>query len=179
MMLFHAGIAALFAQLCLAIYADEAGVVDYHLQLLGLPSNQSTFFHPPVVGSKASLLYTLSNKSVLGAIKPKDGSVVWRQRLSQNITTLPGHLVAGDGQNTLLAAVGSKVTAWTAADGRFEWETSLPDGQVVDLQRIEIPGAKDTAASKDAVVVVAGKHTVVYRLDAATGAVRWSYEVAR
>ena len=61
---------------------------------------------------------------MLGAINPKDGAVIWRQRLAdpaQNHTTA-GLLKAGEGGDTLITAIGSKVQAWDATDGRLVWE---------------------------------------------------------
>ena len=72
-----------FVALCvsssLAIFVDEVNDIDFHHALLGVPSPQSTFFHRPSSSSNASLLYTLSDRLVLGAVNPKDGSLVWRQ----------------------------------------------------------------------------------------------------
>ena len=116
--------AVLYASLCHAIFADEAYQTDSHHALLGLPQAHTTFFHRPSAESKASLLYTLSEKLVLGAINPKDGAVIWRQRLAdpaQNCTT-PGLLRAGEGGDTLISAVDGKVQAWDATDGRLAWE---------------------------------------------------------
>lgn len=163
-----------------AISIDEAGVVDHHLQLLGPPSNESTFFHPPVAGSKASLLYTLSDKSVLGAIKPKDGSVVWRQRLRPaKDASHRGKLVAGDEQDTVVTAVGTTITAWSAADGRFVWETKFAGQRISDLRRLEIPEGRTGSYAKDLVVIAKGKQTAVVRLNAETGSVLWRYEEQR
>jgi hypothetical protein len=64
-----------------AIIADGAYHIDYHLALLGIPRSGNTFFHQPSASSSASLLFTISEKGVLGAVNPKDGSLVWRQSL--------------------------------------------------------------------------------------------------
>ena len=130
-------IATLFyATLCHAIFADEAYQTDSHHALLGLPQAHTTFFHRPSAASKASLLYTLSEKLVLGAINPKDGAVIWRQRLADQAenNTAYGLLKAREGGDTLVSAVNGKVQAWDATDGRLVWEW---DGgyetKVVDL----------------------------------------------
>ena len=126
----------LYATLCHAIFADEAYQTDSHHALLGLPQAHTTFFHRPSAASKASLLYTLSEKLVLGAINPKDGAVIWRQRLADQAenNTAHGLLKAREGGDTLVSAVNGKVQAWDATDGRLVWEW---DGgyetKVVDL----------------------------------------------
>ncbi len=128
--------AVFYASLCHAIFADEAYQTDSHHALLGLPQAHTTFFHRPSAASKASLLYTLSERLVLGAINPKDGAVIWRQRLAdsaQNHKT-SGLLKAGEGGDTLISAVNGKVQAWDATDGRLVWEWDGGNGtKVVDV----------------------------------------------
>lgn len=165
-------IAALFyASLCYAIFADEAYQTDSHHALLGLPQAHTTFFHRPSAASKASLLYTLSEKLVLGAINPKDGAVIWRQRLADpaaNYTT-PGLLRAAEGGDTLLSAVGGKVQAWDATDGRLAWEWDGGDGtKVVDV-------ALSAESGKYVLVLSEGKASsfVVKNLAADTGETLW------
>lgn len=107
-----------------AVFADEAYQLDYHYPLLGIPQAHTTFFHHPSAGSKASLLYTLSQKYVLGAINPKDGAVVWRQRLGEGVSndTNSAFLSAADGENTIYSAFKDSVRAWDATDGRLVWD---------------------------------------------------------
>lgn len=167
-------IAALFyASLCHAIFADEAYQTDSHHALLGPPQAHTTFFHRPSAASKASLLYTLSEKLVLGAINPKDGAVIWRQRLADsahNYTT-PGLLTAGEGGDTLVSAVDGKVQAWDATDGRLVWEWDGGDGtKVVDVTL--------SAESGKYVLVLSegeGSGFVVRNLAADTGEVFWEF----
>src|SRR5579862_4536229 len=100
-----------------AVFADDAYHADYHHPLVGIPREHSTFFHRPQASSRASLLYTLSEKLVLGAVNPKDGVLVWRQLLKpfSNLTgPAEGFLRAGENENTVISAVGSLVSAWDA-----------------------------------------------------------------
>lgn len=163
--------AVLYASLCHAIFADEAYQTDSHHALLGLPQAHTTFFHRPSAASKASLLYTLSEKLVLGAINPKDGAVIWRQRLAdsaQNHTT-SGLLKAGEGGDTLISAVNGKVQAWDATDGRLVWEWDGGDEtKVVDAT----PSAED---GKYVLVLSEGEGSsfVVRNLAADTGEISW------
>lgn len=112
-----------------AIYADEVNHIDYHHALLGLPTAQSTFFLKPSTVSNASLLYTLSEKAILGATNPKDGSV-WRQNvssragpssLSTELGNADGLLRASDQINAVVSAVGNYLSSWTARDGKLIW----------------------------------------------------------
>ena len=163
--------ALLYASLCHAIFADEAYQTDSHHALLGLPQAHTTFFHRPSAASKASLLYTLSERLVLGAINPKDGAVIWRQRLADpavNYTTR-GLLRAVEGGDTLVSAVDGKVQAWDAADGRLAWEW---DGG----NRAKVVDVSLSAESGKHVLVLSegeGSGFVVNNLAAETGERLW------
>lgn len=110
---------------------------------------------------------------MLGAINPKDGAVIWRQRLADsahNYTT-PGLLTAGEGGDTLVSAVDGKVQAWDATDGRLVWEWDGGDGtKVVDVTL--------SAESGKYVLVLSegeGSGFVVRNLAADTGEVFWEF----
>lgn len=164
-------VALFYASFCHAIFADEAYQTDSHYALLGLPQAHTTFFYRPSAASKASLLYTLSERLVLGAINPKDGAVIWRQRLAdsaQNHTT-PGLLRAGEGGDTLISAVGGKAQSWDAADGRLVWEWNGGDGRkVVDVTPSAERGIHVLVLSEGE-----GSSFVVRCLAADTGEVFW------
>ena len=129
-MRFHAlfsGILLLVSQsyIASALFQDEAYHIDFHHALLGAPVPENTFFHRPSASSKGSLLYTLSEKLVLGAINPRDGSLVWRQDLAEgakNRTFVRGFLRAPNNTNVVVSAAGNIVRAWDATDGRMIWE---------------------------------------------------------
>lgn len=176
---FHA---ALALAACLApaaaIYEDDAYHIDFHYALLGLPKHEATFFQKPYAGSKASLLYSISQNQTIGAINPKDGALVWRQHAVSEPTG-KGHLRAGSDQDTVISAVGDRVTAWSASDGRLVWETSVEGSDVEDLEILEQEDGITNNEAKDAVVLVAGGSHGVKRLDGKTGRVKWTYEDTR
>ena len=160
-----------------AVFADEAYQTDYHHPLLGSPQAHTTFFHRPSAASKASLLYTLSEKHVLGAVNPKDGTIVWRQLLADqrsNVTAL-GFLRAGQGQDTVVSAVENDIQAWDAADGRLVWAwTGL--GQTKGLEVFE---AQDGGMDILQLCEEEGGFGVIRKLAAATGEVIWEHRDAR
>ncbi|KAI9683302.1 MAG: hypothetical protein M1822_006167 [Bathelium mastoideum] len=169
-------LALLFSQ-AFAVFVDDAYNVDYHLALLGLPRQQATFFHQPHYSSKASLLFTLSERNVLGAVNPKDGTLVWRQRLQPASSATAGFLRAGEDTDTVVTAVHGEVAAWSASDGRIAWKTALGDVPVLDLELLELPTGQERAEDgKDAAVLVGGTTSFVKRLNATTGRVKWEYE---
>jgi len=158
----------------IATYADEAYTNDFHHALLGTPQSHTTFFHRPSAASKASLLYTLSEKLVLGAINPKDGSVVWRQRLSaRNSSTGGGYLNAGEA-GTVIGAVHGEVQAWDAADGRLAWGWQ-GTGSVKGLEVLR-------GDAQSGVLVFSeeeNSRTVVRKLAADSGKVEWEHTEVR
>ena len=160
----------------LAVFADEAYHVDYHYALLGQPKEDTTFFHQPNPKSKASLIYTLSEKSVLGAINPRDGAVVWRQLLAGDVSKgNASFLRAGEDQDVVVGGVGDRVSAWSAAEGRLVWDHVVA-GQVEDVEVLELADGKENGV-KDAIVVASGDAPVVQRLDGESGAVKWQYQL--
>lgn len=168
-----------------AIYADEVNHIDYHHALLGLPTAQSTFFLKPSTVSNASLLYTLSEKAILGAVNPKDGSVVWRQNvssragpssLSTELGNADGLLRASDQINAVVSAVGNYLSSWTARDGKLIWENWYADEKVADLELLEMEDANAGGRSRDSVALFKGNTGVVRRIDGESGNVKWEFK---
>ncbi|GME28890.1 Quinonprotein alcohol dehydrogenase-like protein [Neofusicoccum parvum] len=161
----------------LAVFADDAYHVDYHYALLGAPQQHAAFFHQPRPDSKASLLYALSDKLVLGAVNPRDGAAVWRQPLSSSSTAVDGFLRAGENQDTVISAVEGQVAAWDAADGKLAWSSSFKGASVKDLEVLELADASAAASgTKDVVVLFGGSSSTARRLDGQTGEVKWEFE---
>ncbi|KAH6643810.1 hypothetical protein C7974DRAFT_6826 [Boeremia exigua] len=175
-MRFHA---ALSLAACLApvsaIFEDDAYHIDFHYALLGLPKHDGTFFQRPYGGSKASLLYSISENQTIGAINPKDGVLVWRQHPASEPRG-KGHLRAADEQDTVISAVGNRVAAWSSSDGRLVWETNVDGAVVEDLEILEQEDGITKDQAKDAIVLVSGTSHGVKRLDGKTGRVKWTYE---
>lgn len=174
--------AALSLAACLvpvsAIFEDDAYHIDFHYALLGLPKQDATFFQKPYGGSKASLLYSISENQTIGAINPKDGALVWRQH-PMSESHGKGHLRAADEQDTVVSAAGNRVTAWSSSDGRLVWETDVGGDIVEDLEILEQEDGITTDETKDTVVLVSGASHGVKRLDGKTGRVKWTHEDTR
>ncbi|RPA94002.1 DUF1620-domain-containing protein [Choiromyces venosus 120613-1] len=114
-----------------AVNKDEAYQNDWHIALIGASIPSSTFFHRPVLDAKASLIYTLTSRSILAAINPRDGSIVWRHLLGDG--TSQG--VSRKAEGAVIAAVDRDVKAFDAVDGKLIWETTFAE-KVKDLQVI-------------------------------------------
>lgn len=130
-----------------AVFYDEVGDIDYHHELIGVPQVETSFFHKPRKDDKASLLYSLSDVGVVGAVNPSNGAVVWRQFLTGNITNGGGHLRAAEGEDWVVSAYGNTVQAWNAMSGRSVWWTDFT-GDIRDLEVMELTenGRKDVLA---------------------------------
>ncbi|KAI1140685.1 DUF1620-domain-containing protein [Hypoxylon sp. FL0543] len=156
-----------------AVFKDEVDHIDYHHELLGVPQRETTFFHRPRPQEKASLLYTLSDLGVLGAVNPGNGGVVWRQLLSPNITGGDGggHLRAGEDETWLASALGSAVHAWDAISGRNVWTLDFA-GAVKDLEIMEMTEGdrKDVLALHEE-----DGTTVARRIHGVEGRVVWEF----
>ncbi|KAJ9155292.1 ER membrane protein complex subunit 1 [Pleurostoma richardsiae] len=155
-----------------AVFQDEVGHIDYHYELLGVPQSETTFFHKPRREDKASLLYTLSDVGVLGAVNPSSGAVIWRQPVAGNITNGGGFLRAGEGESWLAGAYGSSVHAWDAVGGRNLWWVDFA-GEVKDLEIMELTEGN----RKDILVLFeeAGS-TILRRLHGTDGSVVWEFK---
>jgi ER membrane protein complex subunit 1 len=188
-----------------AIIADEAYHVDYHLALLGIPQSGTTFFHRPSASSSASLLYTISEKGVLGAVNPKDGSLVWRQYLAgplpkpnlaiQKVMKLPEEeqlkafsdnspskagLLAEEGSGFVVSYYGPTVSAWDAMNGKLVWQKLMPRGERIQGAQLLPSGRGTTPSSKvDVVVLYGAEEGVILRLDGSSGAVVWEHRDTR
>lgn len=160
----------------LAIYRDEVDHIDFHHALLGAPSSHSTFFLKPSSSSNASLLYTLSEKTLLGAVNPRDGSLVWRQNVSRSaVPAESGILRASDGTNAIVSAVGDYISSWSALDGKLIWESWFFDESIADLELLELEDAATPSAAKDTIALFGGKTGAVRRLDGELGKAKWEH----
>lgn len=159
-----------------AIFSDDAFVVDYHHPLVGIPQSHATFFHKPQSASNASLLYTLSDKHVLGAINPKDGNVLWRQVLELEEKEYQSYLVAGERDGQIVTGHGETVSSWDALDGRLRWDHRIEAGSIVNGLQL-VPLVDSIGTDVQDVVVVAGKEAgyTVERLAGDGTGPRWSY----
>lgn len=172
---------AVFAQCVYSIFTDEAFQIDYHHALLGIPLSNATFFHKPQSTSNASLLYTLSEKGILGAINPKDGTVLWRQDLNLNNATSPeaGSVAVGDQDGQITTGHGNKVQCWDALDGKLKWEYSAGVTILVKALQLVPRSGSATESAQDVIVSVAvpGETGLsVIRLSGDNGDQKWSYK---
>ncbi|KAI4146334.1 MAG: hypothetical protein LQ341_002118 [Variospora aurantia] len=150
-----------------ATFADDAYHIDFHHVLLGIPQPRATFLHRPSATSKASLLYTLSNRSVLGAVNPRDGSVVWRQQLGAG----NGLLRPVFGESIIISVVNRTVQAWDAAEGRLVWDWTSPD----EITNLEISQYGGGGQGIYILTQGEGAKATVRKLSEHSGVLEWEY----
>lgn len=180
------------------VFVDEAYRSDYHQALLGIPRSDNTFFSRPTASTNASLLYTLSDKDVLGAVNPKDGSLVWRQPLSSQFALsqiaggasqstyakqqrtarensgIPSGILKDEGGSIVWAYHGSTVLAFDAAGGKLLWRKFLPTHEhIIGAQLVLSANSVRENNLADLVVLYQNEGTVLARLDGSTGSIMW------
>ncbi|KAF2733784.1 DUF1620-domain-containing protein [Polyplosphaeria fusca] len=155
-----------------AIFEDDAYHIDFHHALIGLPK-RGINFQKPYAASKASLLYAVSHEGAIGAINPRDGELVWRQIASSGLNAT-GLLRTGEDQDTVVSALGNHVAAWSAADGRIVWETSVDGATVEDLELLEQEDGITNSDAKDVLTLLSDQG--LKRLDGKTGREKWTFQ---
>ncbi|KAL8962986.1 MAG: hypothetical protein Q9193_000688 [Seirophora villosa] len=150
-----------------ATFADDAYHVDFHHVLLGAPQPRATFLHRPSAATKASLLYTLSNRSVLGAVNPRDGLVVWRQQLGNG----NGLLKPVFGDNIIVSAINRTVQAWDAVEGRLVWDWTSHE----EIKTLEV--SQSDGGGRGVYILTQGARSgaSVRKLSAHSGALVWEF----
>jgi ER membrane protein complex subunit 1 len=138
-----------------AIFSDDAFVVDYHHALVGTPQSHATLFHKPQSSSNASLIYTISDKHVLAAINPKDGTVLWRQVLESELKYEHSYLAVGERDGQIVSGYGTTISSWDALDGKLRWQYDVEAGAVVKGLQL-VPTADSINTEAQDVVAVAG-----------------------
>ena len=171
----------------LAIFSDDAYHIDYHQALLGIPQAQNTFLLRPQASSSASLLYTISTKAVLGAVNPKDGSLVWRHALAGEPVAngTSARLVAAEGDGKVISSFGPYVSAWDALNGRLVWtEAVASNSHVLGLEIVPSPDRGSSVKTADVIVLAADEHatgssTTITKLAGNDGRSIWEYSDER
>lgn len=125
------------------------------------------------------MLFTLTDKSLFGAVNPKDGSIVWRQQL-HSVSNSSNAVLRAGGDNVLATAAGSQVATWQASDGRLIWSHDYGQDVVVkDAIFLGVKGEGSAIGSQDILVLYQGASSGIERRDLETGEVKWQYTDAR
>ncbi|CAK5273724.1 unnamed protein product [Mycena citricolor] len=100
----------------LALQESDAGVIDWHKPLIGLPLAPPIFHHATVNGTTQSVLIVPTASNVLAALNATDGSVVWRHVFdaADGLATMR---VAGDAVAVLSGPGASNLRVFEALTG--------------------------------------------------------------
>lgn len=164
-----AGLLGLFASHVSAVYIDEANVIDWHHEQIGIVSDVITA-QLPTLGVPSILetlfgVYTESN--VLAVLNASDESLVWRRQFSGTIKSHTLTSLGDSAMEVLLSitqetngAVHSRVFQWDLSDGALVWELAL-EGEVTGITYDEGVGYLATG-------------NTVHSIDLKTGTIVWS-----
>ncbi|KAJ3048353.1 hypothetical protein HK097_010648 [Rhizophlyctis rosea] len=115
-----------------ALHADQAGIFDWHKQLIGTPKH--TYFGTSAKGR--STLFVATEKNVIASLSPKTGKAAWRQVLEpwEEILAFkegsagPLSFLGLFSVTGTEGADGVNLRLWDASNGFVQWErpTGLP-----------------------------------------------------
>ncbi|GBE86822.1 hypothetical protein SCP_1000640 [Sparassis crispa] len=161
-----------------ALHASEVGVVDWYKSFAGVPRigaiSTAPVFHRigGSNGSTQSLVLTATEKNVLAAISPVDGSLAWRYLFDQD-----EHVIGLKAHQDVVAAVsgsgGATLRLFDALTGDLRVEKRL---HRPDAGRLFEPETLGTAIAfeKDDVFVLSNGH-ILRRVDSKTGELKWCW----
>jgi outer membrane protein assembly factor BamB len=148
----------------LAIHKDQAGKYDWLKQHVGVIE------HVQVGADPQALIYVASTTNVLAALRPADGSLLWRKVFDEKDAINAMEIASGV---LVTLSSDSRIRAFGGDQGHLLWEVALPGG----------PGIGERAAiavvpgGSGALVVAARSGAVqAYALD--SGRKAWSTDVA-
>ncbi|KAI9058646.1 DUF1620-domain-containing protein [Trametes sanguinea] len=165
-----------------ALHASEAGVIDWHKALAGVPLVQSPAtapsFHRRAFdnGATRSLVLTATESNVLAALDPVDGSLEWRHVFDDD-----DHILAYRKSNDVVAALsgvgGAYLRLFDATDGALLLETRLhspESGRLFEPQDLGTAVAFGVGEQAQDVYVLTDGH-VLRCIDRSTGEVKWGW----
>ncbi|KAA1087540.1 hypothetical protein PGT21_033321 [Puccinia graminis f. sp. tritici] len=190
------GLLSIFTLISSLWSSSPSSEATWHLPLLGLPVAQSTrnpsqlrFFRHPnpkvrLTPRLPSLAITVTQKNILGAINPKNGTIVWRLLLPKNEPIIH---YAVDLNNRRVAVISGEnaiaVRLLSLSDGRLLWSRSLREGglkqkdglvgRVCDLV-FTTDQHSDHNNFPDLIVLSHQSHA--FRLSGHEGVIRWTWK---
>lgn len=121
------GVLGFLASQVVAVFTDEANVIDWHRVQIGLVTDILNFELPSEQGSTPCYaVYTESN--VLAVLNGTDQSLLWRRKLDESYGK---HFLSLVGKSSAVLAVntqdgqGSRVFNWDLQTGSLEFETGI------------------------------------------------------
>ncbi|TDL26922.1 DUF1620-domain-containing protein [Rickenella mellea] len=185
---------SLLALLCLlqttfALHESDAGVVDWHKPLIGVPLTGSLATAPVFHrvgshdpnGTTQSVILTATASNVLGALEPASGNLTWRHIYEPEDPVILFR-AREDIVVSLSGPGGSTFRSFDALTGQLISEKRLhrPDtGRLFEPanlgSHVAFPALKDDTGRKSTDVFVLTNGCELRRIDAMTGEVKWTW----
>ncbi|CAN0073703.1 unnamed protein product, partial [Heterosigma akashiwo] len=162
----------LLASLCwfesLALYPDQVGMYDWHLENIGVIQNV-------VFQSKDAFVST--EEGVVAALNVRTGDLKWRKVLEpedkiDGIALCKNHVVT-------LSKSGAYVRMWHAGEGTLLWDAATiatpPPLTLADVEGLTEPAPARLVVLPGAEEVMVLANNAVYFFHPATGALAWQW----
>ncbi|OBZ74558.1 ER membrane protein complex subunit 1 [Grifola frondosa] len=173
---------AVASSVTLALHSSEAGVIDWHKSLVGVPltGSHSTapLFHRTGVpnGPTQSVILAATENNVLAALSPVNGSLVWRHIFEDH-----DHVVAFRKHEDVVAAMsgpgGATLRVFDVMAGHLLLEKrlhTLESGRLFEPSTLGTAIEFGSSTSKNDMFVLTNGH-ILRRIDGSTGEIRWGW----
>ncbi|TFK50623.1 DUF1620-domain-containing protein [Heliocybe sulcata] len=172
--------------LACALHESEAGVVDWHKTLVGVPLAYSPSIAPAfhrvhdTANTTRSVILTATGNNVLAALNPVDGSVAWRHVFEPE-DPVTAFRRGEDTVAALSGPGGATLRSFNALTGTLLLETRLHDPSTGHLSEPVNVGTslalQATDSSHPDIIVLTNGHSV-RRIDGSTGGMKWGWTSA-
>ncbi|CAE6440307.1 unnamed protein product, partial [Rhizoctonia solani] len=169
-----------------ALEESEAGVVDWHKELVGVPLTDSTKALPAFIRSdpsspaKKTGMAVATKSNVLAVLNPgSTGNVVWRRRFDQSEGRILQYKTHRDALVSISGPGGSHIRLFEAFTGSLLWERQLhspPLGRLLEPANLGVDVTFWHELSDiDAYVLTNGNS--VSRLEGKSGNTVWNWSI--
>ncbi|CAG8630833.1 14657_t:CDS:10 [Funneliformis caledonium] len=160
-----------------SLYANQAGVIDWHHQYIGTP--KTSFFHKFV--SRGAYVLVASDRNVLASINVRSGNLDWRQVFDEN-----ENILAFKGYESVAISVSKRdhdyiVRSWESHSGFMLWENRIKDVGVMNsnpsIEDDDAPGVEVVFAADNLGVLALLEGTTVVNLNFTDGNQIWRSDI--
>lgn len=139
-------------------------------------------------GKAQTALFSVSETGVIGALNPRNGQIVWRQQLDEQVQ---GFWLDANQLIVVSGSSGEKIQAFEALTGFLSWSRQLlppGTGRLINDDRLKVTGVSQREAlpASDVIFipsisaprydnVVLNDGDTVRRFDADTGVLKWKF----
>ncbi|RIA80203.1 hypothetical protein C1645_12520 [Glomus cerebriforme] len=163
----------LFVELVSSLYANQAGVIDWHHQYIGTP--KVSFFHKFV--SRGAYVLIASDRNVLASINVRSGNIDWRQVFDEN-----ENILAFKGYENTAISVSQRdndyiVRSWESHSGFMLWENRIKNVRIDKnsnpIIENDAPGVDVIFAANNLGILILLEGSTVINLNVTDGSQMW------